>query len=190
MPISNCYQTQPDSYVRFDWHNIPMEGEFYLYDLYGFELNPKVGFIRPFDKTLRQQFIDNLQKTHSIDLMKFVRKDELIICDAFVTSNYIQAPYQIVIDHFAFITEDELMTDKDAISNCRVDLLQRQYVLGHNLNESKDVLNRINAEYLKWVTPLSTPLRYKRTWFTKYRKSVLRFGAIFILAVIAYNYFS
>ncbi|CNF81759.1 hypothetical protein [Yersinia intermedia] len=190
MPISNCYQTQPDGYVRFDWRGKPMEGEFYRYESFGAEIDPKLGYIRPFDKALRQQLVDNLQVTQKIDLLKYLAKNDLITCDAFVTSKNIQASYQIVIDHFDFINEDKLVSDKETISHCRADLLQRQYVFGSNLNESKEVLSSINAEYLKWVTPFCTPLRYERTWFIRNRERILRYAAIVILAVMAYIYFS
>ena len=102
MSIFNCYKTQPDGYARFEMLGKPMEGEFYRYDSFD-DIDPKVGYIRPFDKVIRQQLIDNLQTRKGIDLQRFIAKDDLIICDAYVTDKHIQSPYQIVIDRFDFI---------------------------------------------------------------------------------------
>ncbi|MGP2412451.1 hypothetical protein V2A84_23195 [Yersinia sp. 2553 StPb PI] len=57
------YQTQPDGYVHFDWRGKPMEGEFYRYESFGAEIDPKLGYVRPFGKAFRQQLVDNLQVT-------------------------------------------------------------------------------------------------------------------------------
>ncbi|MCC4980246.1 hypothetical protein LMJ16_19820, partial [Klebsiella pneumoniae] len=67
MPVSNYYQAQPDCYVRFDWGGLSLEGEFFSYEEYGRDIDPKWGYIRPFDRAIRQQLIDNLQATHGID---------------------------------------------------------------------------------------------------------------------------
>lgn len=181
----NCYQTQPDGYVRFDWHGKLMEGEFFRYDPFDADIEPKLGYIRPFDKILRQQLIDNLQSTQGIDLLTFIAKSDLISCDAFVTDKKIQCRHQIVIEQFEFIDENEIVSDKKATSNCRVNLLQRQYVLAYNLNESKETLDRINAEFLKWVTPFYMPLRYERKWLNKHQGRILSLILI-IAACCAY----
>lgn len=188
MSIFNCYKTQPDGYARFEMLGKPMEGEFYRYDSFD-DIDPKVGYIRPFDKVIRQQLIDNLQAKQGIDLQRFIAKDDLIICDAYVTDKHIQSPYQIVIDRFDFIDKSELVTDQEAIRSCRVDLLQRQYILASNLKEPKETMDSINAEYLRWITPCYEPLRYERKWSTKHREGLLRFGALVVIAVLAYFYF-
>jgi hypothetical protein len=62
MPVSSYYQAQPDGYVRFDWHGNSIEGEFFSYVECGRDIDPKWGYIRPFDRVIRQQLIDNLQQ--------------------------------------------------------------------------------------------------------------------------------
>jgi hypothetical protein len=61
------------------------EGEFFSYEECGRDIDPKWGYIRPFDRAIRQQLIDNLQATHGIDLLTFTSQGNLITCDAFVT---------------------------------------------------------------------------------------------------------
>jgi hypothetical protein len=68
-------------------------------------------------------------------------------------------------------------------------LIRRQYVVGSNLKEPKESLDNLNAEFLKWVTPFYTPLRYERKWLTKHRKGLLRFGALVAVAVMAYIHY-
>ena len=92
MPVSNHYQAQPDCYVRFDWGGISLEGEFFSYEEYGRDIDPKWGY-------------------------------------------------------------------------------------------------NLNTEFLKWVTPFYTPLRYERKWLTKHRKGLLRFGALVAVAVFAYIHY-
>ena len=186
MPVSDCYQTQPDGYVRFGIHGKPLEGEFYRYDLFGCDLGPTVGYIRPFNKILRQELIDCLQSVQSRDLINFVANDEVITCDAYVTDKQIQGGYQLLIEHFDFIDESDLSTDRKEISSCRVDLLQRQYILASNKNENKEVLNNIDKEFHRWVTPFCIPLRYERTWKTKNKNKIYSSILIVILALIAY----
>lgn len=187
MPVADCYQTQPDSYVRFSWKGKPMEGEFYLH---GVDTDPQTGYIRPFDKALRQQLVDNLQRSQNIDLLTFISRQDLICCDAFVTSTAIQTPWQILVDRVEFITEEALQTDKEAVSQCRAELLQRQYVFASNLKEPQDLLESIKTEYLRWVTPFCTPLRYQRTWLIKNRSRIVGGCAVVVAAVIAYLCFA
>ncbi|WP_039057345.1 hypothetical protein [Enterobacter sp. Bisph1] len=186
MPVSNSYQAQPDGYVRFDWSGNTIEGEFFSYVECGRDTDPKCGYIRPFDRGIRQQLIDNLQATHGIDLQKFTSQDDLITCDAFVTHKDLKAKHQVVVDAFEFIGESELTTERECIGNCRVDLLRRQYIVGVQLKQPQESLDNLNAEFLKWVTPFYTPLRYKRKWLTKYREGLLRFAIIVVLAVLGY----
>ena len=186
MSVSNAYQTQPDGYVRFDWRGNAMEGEFFRDDSFNNHKAAKSGYIRPFSPAIRQQLIDNLQIAHDIDLQKFISLNDLIPCDAFVTSKGLQASHQIVIEQVDFIAEAELSTDKQLISSCRVDLLRRQYLLGSRLNVSEETLDSINAEFLIWVTPFYTPLRYERKWHHR----ILRSAALAVLAVIACVFFS
>ncbi|WP_130945124.1 hypothetical protein [Klebsiella quasipneumoniae] len=189
MPVSSYYQAQPDGYVRFDWRGNSIEGEFFSYEEYGRDIDPKWGYIRPFDRAIRQQLIDNLQATHGIDLLAFTSQGDLITCDAFVTHKNLQAAHQVVVESFDFVDESELKTERERIGNCRVDLIRRQYVVGSNLKEPKESLDNLNAEFLKWVTPFYTPLRYERKWLTKHRKGLLRFGALVAVAVMAYIHY-
>ncbi|HAS0898929.1 TPA: hypothetical protein I3357_004808, partial [Enterobacter hormaechei subsp. steigerwaltii] len=85
MSASNYYQAQPDGYVRFEFHGKTMEGEFFRYESFGKDIDPKCGYIRPFDRVIRQQLLDNTQSFHGVDLLKFTSLDDLIICDAYVT---------------------------------------------------------------------------------------------------------
>lgn len=187
MPEHHCYQTRPDGFVRFNWHGKPLEGEFYLYKGDGEEHEEKIGYIRPFDKSIRQQLVDNLQNTQNFDLMSSISKNEVITCDAFVTGARIKAAYQVLISDFDFITESEIKTSREAVCHCRYDVLQRQYILGCNLNEPHHLLHGINAEFLRWVTPFCTPLRYERTWIIKNRKKIM--SGVAILGIIAIFYF-
>ncbi|GAB7429873.1 hypothetical protein OUHCRE8_32830 [Enterobacter asburiae] len=50
-------------------------------------------------------------------------------------------------------------------------------------------MDNLNAEFLKWVTPFYTPLRYERKWLTKHREGLLRFGALVAVAVFAYIHY-
>lgn len=127
MPVTNFYQAQPDGYVRFEWRGNAIEGEFFRYDACGRDTDPKWGYIRPFDRTLRQQLIDNLQKTHAINLQTFTSQNDLITCDAFVTHKALQAAHQAVIETFDFVPESELTTEREHIGHCRVALIRRQY---------------------------------------------------------------
>ncbi|MDA6914824.1 hypothetical protein OSL68_28915, partial [Escherichia coli] len=70
------------------------------------------------------------------------------------------------------------------------DLLRRQYIVGCNLKAPKESLDSLNAEFLRWVTPFYTPLRYERKWFTKHREGLLRFAMLVVVAVLAYFHFS
>lgn len=186
MSIRDCYQTKPDKYVRFDWHGQKMEGEFFKYNWCGDEVSPKAGYIRPFDKFLRQCLVDNLQAGKNIELKYFTTKDNLVDCDAFVTHSFIKAPHQSIIEDFDVITKDELVTDKSLIDDCRVDMLHRQYRFGSSLKESEELLNNILAEYRKLVTPYYTPLRYERTRFRKgLRKTLTVLGWIVNIVVIS-----
>ena len=189
MPVSNYYQAQPDCYVRFDWGGLSLEGEFFSYEEYGRDIDPKWGYIRPFDRAIRQQLIDNLQATHGIDLLTFTSQGDLITCDAFVTHKDLQAAHQILVESFDFVDESELTTEREHIGNCRIDLIRRQYIVGSNLKEPKESLDNLNAEFLKWVTPFYTPLRYERKWLTKHRNGLLRFGALVAVAVYAYIHY-
>lgn len=96
---------------------------------------------------------------------------------------------KVVVESFDFVDESELTTERERIGNCRVDLLRRQYIVGSNLKEPKESLDNLNAEFLKWVTPFYTPLRYERKWLTKHRKGLLRFGALVAVAVMAYIHY-
>lgn len=189
MSASNYYQAQPDGYVRFNWHGNPIEGEFFSYESFGDNIDPQLGYIRPFDRAIRQQLIDNLQATHGIDLNTFTSQGDLITCDAFVTHKNLQTAHQVVIESFDFIDESELTTEREHIGNCRVDLIRRQYSVGSNLNESKESLDNLNAEFLKWVTPFYTPPRYERKWLIKHRERLLLFGALVAVAVVAYIHY-
>lgn len=189
MSASNYYQPLPDGYVRFDWHGKLMEGEFFRYESFGDNIDPKLGYIRPFDSVIRQQLIDNLQATHGIDLQTFASQGNLITCDAFVTHKDLQAAHQVIVESFDFIDESELTTERESIGNCRVDLLRRQYIIGSNLKESKESLDSLNAEFLKWVTPFYIPLRYERKWLTRHREGFFRFAIIVGVAVLAYFHF-
>ncbi|CNI37622.1 hypothetical protein ACMU9U_001140 [Yersinia enterocolitica] len=190
MSASNYYQVKPDGYVRFEQLGKPMEGEFFSYESFGDDIDPKWGYIRPFNRVIRQQLIDNLQATHGIDLRAFTSQGDLIACDAFVTHKDLQAKHQIVLDAFEFIDESELTTERELIGNCRTDLLRRQYIIGIHLKQPKESLDNLNAEFLKWVTPFYEPLRYERKWSTKHREGLLSFGALVVLAVLAYFHFS
>lgn len=190
MPASNYYQAKPDGYVRFEQSGKPMEGEFFSYESYGDDIDLKWGYIRPFNRVIRQQLIDNLQATHGIDLQSFISQGDLITCDAFVTHKNFQAKHQVVLGSFEFIDESELTTERELISNCRVDLLRRQYTVGIRLKQSKESLDNLNAEFLKWVTPFHEPLRYERKWSTKHREGLLGFGSFVVMAVLAYFHFS
>ncbi|MEN0580153.1 hypothetical protein AAIG39_14220 [Phytobacter palmae] len=190
MSASNYYQNKPDGYVRFDWRGNSIEGEFFSHESFGDDIDPKLGYIRPFDRVIRQQLIDNLQATNGIDLQTFISQGDLITCDAFVTHKDLQAKHQVVLDAFEFIDESELTTERELISNCRADLLRRQYIVGVQLKQPKESLDNLNAEFLKWVTPFYEPLRYERKWSTKHREGLLRFGVLVVLAVLAYAHFS
>ncbi|MBM3074464.1 hypothetical protein [Lelliottia sp. RWM.1] len=190
MSASNYYQTKPDGYVRFERHGKSMEGEFFSYESFGDDIDPKWGYIRPFNRVIRQQLIDNLQARHGIDLQTFTSQGDLITCDAFVTHKDLQAAHQIVIESFDFIDESELTTERELISNCRADLLRRQYIVGVQLKQPKGSLDNLNAEFLKWVTPSYEPLRYERKWFTKHREGLLRFAMLVVVTVLAYFHFS
>lgn len=181
MSASNYYQNKPDGYVRFDRHGKSIEGEFFSYESFGDDIDPKLGYIRPFNRVIRQQLIDNLQTTHGIDLQTFMSQGNLITCDAFVTHKDLQAIHQVVCDAFEFIDESELTTERELICNCRADLLRRQYIIGIQLKQPKESLDNLNAEFLKWVTPYYTPLRYERKWFTKHRKGLLRFAMLVVV---------
>lgn len=190
MSASNYYQAQPDGYVRFEFHGKTMEGEFFRYESFGKDIDPKCGYIRPFDRVIRQQLLDNTQSFHGVDLLKFTSLDDLIICDAYVTDENIKGSHQIVIKDFDFIDEADLATHKQIIGSCRVDLLRRQYIVGSNLKAPKESLDSLNAEFLRWVTPFYTPLRYERKWFTKHREGLLRIAMLVVVAVLAYFHFS
>ncbi|CAM7603484.1 hypothetical protein KLVAMA180M_26000 [Klebsiella variicola subsp. variicola] len=190
MSASNYYQNKPDGYVRFDWYGNSIEGEFFSYESFGDDIDPKLGYIRPFDRVIRQQLIDNLQATNGIDLQTFTSQGDLITCDAFVTHKDLQAKHQVVLDAFEFIDESGLTTERELISNCRADLLRRQYIVGVQLKQPKESLDNLNAEFLKWVTPSYEPLRYKRKWLTRHREGLFRFGVLIVLAVLAYFHFS
>ena len=189
MSASNYYQNKPDGYVRFDRHGKSIEGEFFSYESFGDDIDPKLGYIRPFNRVIRQQLIDNLQATHGIDLLTFTSQGDLITCDAFVTHKDLQAAHQILVESFDFVDESELTTEREHIGNCRIDLIRRQYIVGSNLKGPKESLDNLNAEFLKWVTPFYTPLRYERKWLTKHRKGLLRFGALVAVAVMAYIHY-
>ena len=189
MPVSSYYQAQPDGYVRFDWRGNSIEGEFFSYEECGRDIDPKWGYIRPFDRVIRQQLIDNLQATHGVDLQTFTSQGDLITCDAFATHKNLQESHQLIIESFDFVDESELTTHKQIIGSCRVDLLRRQYIVGSNLKEPKESLDSLNAEFLRWVTPFYTPLRYERKWFTKHRRSLLRIGWLVAVTVVAYLYY-
>lgn len=190
MSASNFYQVKPDGYARFDWRGNSIEGEFFSYVECGRDIDPRWGYIRPFDRGIRQQLVDSLQATHGIDLQTFTSQGDLIICDAFVTHKDLQAKHQVVLDAFEFIDESELTTDRELISSCRVDLLRRQYIVGIQFKQPKESLDSLNAEFLRWVTPFYTPLRYERKWFTKNREGLLRFAILVVVAVLAYFHFS
>ncbi|CNI17743.1 hypothetical protein KKZ54_23925 [Enterobacter hormaechei subsp. hoffmannii] len=189
MPVSSYYQAQPDGYVRFDWRGNSIEGEFFSYEECGRDIDPKWGYIRPFDRVIRQQLIDNLQATHGVDLQTFTSQGDLITCDAFATHKNLQESHQLIIESFDFVDESELTTHKQIIGSCRVDLLRRQYIVGSNLKEPKESLDSLNAEFLRWVTPFYTPLRYERKWFTKHRRRLLRIGWLVAVTVVAYLYY-
>ncbi|EFV39284.1 hypothetical protein AB8884_06485 [Yersinia enterocolitica] len=189
MPLSSYYQAQPDGYVRFDWRGNSIEGEFFSYEECGRDIDPKWGYIRPFDRVIRQQLIDNLQATHGVDLQTFTSQGDLITCDAFATHKNLQESHQLIIESFDFVDESELTTHKQIIGSCRVDLLRRQYIVGSNLKEPKESLDSLNAEFLRWVTPFYTPLRYERKWFTKHRRRLLRIGWLVAVTVVAYLYY-
>ena len=189
MPVSSYYQAQPDGYVRFDWRGNSIEGEFFSYEECGRDIDPKWGYIRPFDRVIRQQLIDNLQATHGVDLQTFTSQGDLITCDAFATHKNLQESHQLIIESFDFVDESELTTHKQIIGSCRVDLLRRQYIVGSNLKEPKESLDSLNAEFLRWVTPFYTPLRYERKWFTKHRRRLLSIGWLVAVTVVAYLYY-
>ena len=190
MSVSHYYLTKPDGYVRFEQSGKSMEGEFYRYESFGQDSDPTWGYIRPFNRVIRQQLIDNLQAQHGIDLQTFTSQGELITCDASVTHKDLQARHQVVLDAFEFIDQSELTTEQELIAHCRVDLLRRQYIVGRQLNEPKETLDNLNAEFLKWVTPFYTPLRYERKWLTRHREGLFRLAIVVTAAVLAYFHFS
>jgi alpha-L-fucosidase len=112
MPVSSYYQAQPDV-MCFDWRGNSIEGEFFSYEECGRDIDPKWGYIRPFDRVIRQQLIDNLQATHGIDLQTFTSQGDLITCDAFVTHKDLQAAHQVLVESFDFVDESELTTERN-----------------------------------------------------------------------------
>ncbi|WP_429025324.1 hypothetical protein [Aeromonas media] len=184
MPIRNIYQTQPDKYVRFTRHGKDMEGEFFKYNWCGDEVSPQAGYIRPFDKFLRQCLVDNLQAGKEMELQDSATKDNLVDCDAFVTHPFIKAPHQSIIEDFDVITKNELVTDKSLIDDCRVDMLQRQYLFAKMRSEPEEILSSILMEYRNRITPNYKPLRYQRTWLQKHGSKVITIAFLLIAFLI------
>ena len=179
-----AFQSKPNAYARFKWNGQTMEGEFFQYSLsLADDTKTTKGYIRPFDRNLRQSILDAHQSNHKIDFYDFFTIEYLIECDSLVTHPDLKRPYiDVLVDDFEFTEEDDLITDKSLITNCRLDMLRRQNILARALNEPSDISDELVHEFKKWCAPDFEPLRYKRTIFTKFiQNSIIRFIGILLL---------
>ena len=185
------YQQSPDAYVVFKWGNRELEGEFFrdssaeIDFCFGDTSKKNRGYLRPFDKELRQWITDIHMNNHGIDFEKFLTVGELIECDSFVNHTDLKRPYlNVVVEEFRFIDKQELSSPQYSIADCRADLLKRQYLLSKALGEPDEVVSSLEKEFKAWVTPTFQPTRYTMTKFQKaIRNQFLRF--IFFIMLIA-----
>ena len=169
------FQSCPDSYVRFKWNEEILEGEFFRNCIISID-DPRTtkGYIRPFSKALRQSILDIHMSTHGVDFDDYYTIDYLIACDALVSHRDLKRPYlDVVVERFELINEKDITTNSELVADCRADLLYRQCIASKQVNEPPEVLDRLNNEFKKWVTPSFTPLRYSRTKFERFKSSRL-----------------
>ncbi|GAA3980264.1 hypothetical protein [Allohahella marinimesophila] len=162
------FQSTPDAYISFKWGDQEMEGEFFRNSLEVID-DPLTtrGYIRPFDKRLRQSIVDCHMKANGMDLEDYMRLGDLVECDALVTHERVKRPYiSNLVTDFAFINFSELATDQALIADCRADLLRRQAVLAHRFDQP-EVSHELKQAYAKWCPDNFVSLRYSRTRWQK-----------------------
>ncbi len=181
------YQKSPDSYVVFKWRGQDIEGEFFRDNLaeidfcFGDLSKKNRGYLRPFDKKLRQWIIDIHMINNGLSFDEFFTLGDLIVCDSFVNHPDLKRPYlDVVVDEFRFIKREELKSPQYLIADCRADLLRRQYLVGKTLGESDEVMYSLEKEFKVWVTPTFRPTRYT---MTKFQKIIRNWLVRFILCV-------
>ncbi len=186
---NNYYQSTPDSYVRFKWRGQELEGEFFRHNNFLIFFDDPLdgrGFIRPFDKDLRQSILDARMKHDGVDLELFCRRSDLITCDSLINHPDLYTYLDdIIVEDFVLIKQDELKCSKEIIADCRADLLKRQYILSNALNEEAELSLVLEKEFKVWVTPTFKPLRYSRTKFQKFKSSgIIHFICLIIFLVL------
>lgn len=192
---NKSYQQRPDEYVVFKWRDREYEGEFFRDSLAEIDLcfgdfsKKNRGYLRPFDKGLRQSIIDAHMNNHGIDFEKWMTIGDVIACDSFVNHPDLKRPYlDVVVEEFRFIKREELNSSQDSIADCRTDLLRRQYLLGKGLDESDEVVSSLENEFKAWVTPTFQPNRYTMTKYEKAKRNrFLRFIFYVMLIVLLVN---
>ncbi|HHC7270409.1 TPA: hypothetical protein ACN30M_004243 [Vibrio parahaemolyticus] len=160
------FNLKPDAYVRFSWEGQPMEGEFFraYKDSDG-------GVIRPFDRALRQELVDDKLKHREVSFKSFINLNELITCDGIATDKSVKVGDGIlnVVDQYDLIDKDDLTSNVIEIADCRHELLNRQIYVGSKIGASRrtfanrDEVDALRSELDKYTSDHFKPLRYELT---------------------------
>ncbi|OAI01725.1 hypothetical protein A1353_00450 [Methylomonas methanica] len=123
-------------FVKFKLNEIECEGEFihwldtnYFHgDNPGISIDISNGYIRPFDRYLRQTLIDRNMSIRKIDFIDWMNLGEVISCDAFRSNE---------VNHLRIIEKDEIKTSLSEINLCKKDIIHRRLAL--NIKDEDDL---------------------------------------------------
>lgn len=160
------FNPKPDAYVRFSWEGQPMEGEFFH-----IAEDSDSGVIRPFDRKLRQELVDDKLKHREVSFKDFINLNELISCDGIATDESIKVGDGIynVVEHYDLIDKDDLTSNVIEMADCRHELLNRQIYVGSRIGASRDTfadrdeVDALRFELNKYTSEHFKPLRYELT---------------------------
>ncbi|KLV10218.1 hypothetical protein C9I92_10415 [Photobacterium ganghwense] len=161
------FKIKPDAYVTFSWKGRTMEGEFFRVSK-----GSNSGVIRPFDRALRQELVDDKLISRVNCLEKNILIDELVTCDGIATDESVKVgdgTYNTV-QGYDFIGEGELKSNDLVIADCRLELLRRQlHAVYSKLKYTESTyadrkeIEALKFEFKKYSLDKFKPLRYKLT---------------------------
>ncbi len=143
-------------YVRYKYHGQEYEGEYIpnsdRYDYFSGRVDDDeiiFGYIRPFDRNLRQANIDFNLSHQGLSYVAWMTEEDVVICDAFVTSDRLckYGSKSLLVSDVEIIEEINLKLSKEEIDLCLKDLVDRQMLfLDGAINSEKSLIKKRKEE--------------------------------------------
>jgi hypothetical protein len=190
-------------YAKFRYKDVSLEGEYIpmwtdYFSPEGCDNNPLtepgLGFIRSFDRDLRQSILYANMNRLDWDYEDWMNLGDVVQCDAFVTGkdNY-HADHPLLIDDFKIVSREELTTNQEEIDLCRKDILERMIIITKNMKDGdQELLKQLEEIFYNLNIENYAPPRYRRK-FSGFFKGLKRisyvigffvfFGTIFLTVI-------